>query len=1234
MNGPWEVSARDVIVTMQGGDGSAFTDLVDRLIRSECFSNGIAETSLYTNMRTNLPDGGIDTLLEDSIQSSVTGYFNTPTIWQYKATSFTNVNVKDEVENNCVIERIMAGYGYILCVCDDNPALKVKDIESDIDRLLTSYYPRAKPSIVLTASRLASWISKFPAIVVSCFKPQLMGFWDMETWHSSITDVTRQYVPVEKWEHIENALLSHIDWKQIPPSSVFELLGDAGAGKTRLVYEVLNRSIQQSSVAIYSDNEEQVEKLAAHISGKKDLNALIIADECSLKYRLRIKRKADHARERIRIIAIDNFEYKESFNAKPPWLDRADLETVLKILETNYPDVPEERRRYYADICQSWIRSAADLCRSDKDISSVNTISAIMSDPYDLFISRLRDDSERRYIAALSLFRKIGFRGEKEHEFGDFCSVFEFDKNDVLIKFRKVKDQPGFCAIGGKYFYVTPKIIAFAAFRYAFTTWIKDNKESFMLKIPDGLLQVFLERLQELPENEEVKSILDFFQEWGRSLKPSDLGDIDTVLRLVPLTESDPEFYLPTIEKLIEEAPQDGLRANFNFINTCERGWKARRHLVWLFERLSGFAEYFEVVERCLRKLALAESEPGISNNATGIYRQIFQIGLSGTSIPFEERLKILETIVEKGDDATIGLAFPAIGSSLKGEYTRSGVSKIIGGRLAPPEWKPDDDKQFIEAYKSSIEFLESRVNKFPDAVFRVVLENLRSILNYRMLEPIRNLYNTAELTESVVSKTLETGEEFLHYDCKPGRADSKYCQAVEKWLESLLPDTFHWRLVKAVGVEPWHYDMIKGKDEWIDSLKDIAQRLVSEDGLFDQEAVWLFSEEAKSSLELGGAIAYHDSSLAYFEKIVHLSTDRRSYRMAKGYVSGILKYHKDSIEDLNLRIDEVQENDAEAAFEIFLIGAEKTRTVERSIELVKTDKLSALSFSNFVYGGLIQRISITNFTQIVKLLFKSRPKESSKSLSVIIQLSYFRLRIEERPPELHEAIEDEALSLIWEVLDQAVGQELVRTYEWNSLILSLYQYDHQREEQLKNLLKKASTDKDIHWREESKEVLGKLVENHPNIVMDVVGSVMLDDAKWQYIYMGKFRPLISKLPFEIVKSWLTTAGAKGAAQFVRHAPSPMLDGNGKPLVPEITEFILTEFEDNERVFHEFCAGVGNFKMYVGNIAEQHEKEAEVATRFLSHPLKRIREWADIERKSSLAQAEEERIRREEDEIP
>jgi hypothetical protein len=56
--------------------------------------------------------------------------------------------------------------------------------------------------------------------------------------------------------------------------------------------------------------------------------------------------------------------------------------------------------------------------------------------------------------------------------------------------------------------------------------------------------------------------------------------------------------------------------------------------------------------------------------------------------------------------------------------------------------------------------------------------------------------------------------------------------------------------------------------------------------------------------------------------------------------------------------------------------------------------------------------------------------------------------------------------------------------------------------------------------------------------------------------------------------------------------------------------------------------------MYYGDIAAQHEAEAAVARAFLDHPLRRIREWAEMEERSALESARREREEAEERDLP
>jgi len=127
---------------------------------------------------------------------------------------------------------------------------------------------------------------------------------------------------------------------------------------------------------------------------------------------------------------------------------------------------------------------------------------------------------------------------------------------------------------------------------------------------------------------------------------------------------------------------------------------------------------------------------------------------------------------------------------------------------------------------------------------------------------------------------------------------------------------------------------------------------------------------------------------------------------------------------------------------------------------------------------------------------------------------------------------------------------------------------------------------------------------------------------------------LIENLPSDVVKRWIAGAGVEGARRLARHLPSPYLKDSATPVVPDLTAWVLTEFEEDDRVFKEFTAGVHSFQIYSGDIAAQHETEAAVARDFLDHPLRRIREWAEMEERWAMDAARQEREEAEERDLP
>src|SRR5262249_50545059 len=149
-----------------------------------------------------------------------------------------------------------------------------------------------------------------------------------------------------------------------------------------------------------------------------------------------------------------------------------------------------------------------------------------------------------------------------------------------------------------------------------------------------------------------------------------DLADEATVKRLARLVEIEPQTLLPQLRRLIESISTADLRllharsegADFDPVRLqrSASGEAARRELVWLAEKFTRFPEHFADAERILLRLALAETEI-YANNASGIWKIIFRPLLSGTSLPFAERIRLLEQRFQTEEGAQLTLCLGAL---------------------------------------------------------------------------------------------------------------------------------------------------------------------------------------------------------------------------------------------------------------------------------------------------------------------------------------------------------------------------------------------------------------------------------------------------------------------------------------------------------------------------------------------------------------------------------------------
>src|SRR5579863_3035595 len=184
MNALWNIHADEIRRRLQSTD--EFFKFLDQLLQATSLRARIPSSALKLNSRQEIPDGGVDAVVELAIQNETSGRMNVPTAWQYKASNATNAvkprkkkkggaktGLIDEIQKPYVKVLIKKGYGYRFCICDNLPPQTKEEWEAHLKSETLKINPNAVSPMIVTVDDLSIWANEFPAICVAFFRPHL-----------------------------------------------------------------------------------------------------------------------------------------------------------------------------------------------------------------------------------------------------------------------------------------------------------------------------------------------------------------------------------------------------------------------------------------------------------------------------------------------------------------------------------------------------------------------------------------------------------------------------------------------------------------------------------------------------------------------------------------------------------------------------------------------------------------------------------------------------------------------------------------------------------------------------------------------------------------------------------------------------------------------------------------------------------------------------------------------------
>ncbi len=484
---------------------------------------------------------------------------------------------------------------------------------------------------------------------------------------------------------------------------------------------------------------------------------------------------------------------------------------------------------------------------------------------------------------------------------------------------------------------------------------------------------------------------------------------------------------------------------------------------------------------------------------------------------------------------------------------------------------------------------------------WRTVSRHTRSLLSHALLPTLQAIFERRSVPEEHLPDVIESVEHFLQYECRGESgtvAEDPYCRNVAAWLAALTPSDFVSRLKATIGKDPWHHSMRQELHCVPSEIMPLAEELIGDPGKLEAVLPYLNSAAAASASQLGDAVARLDREGFYLDRILGAASKSGFYGFAGGYFGRLWMAHPEHAGRLIRWLDQMEADTPELAYSLGLSAPGINRPLERTLRMIGDGKISVHSLRNFVF---LDQMSSGELKKVLDVLVQAGDPQSLFIAVDFIGHWFDRGRLDSEP---------ETLAAIWSVLKASAPIEDRADYWWVRLVQRLAKTDP---DQASDVAILAMTGEDLEKENGAWSVLHTVAEAQPDIVMQKVGLVLLDpDREWR-LRAARGSGLFQSLPLESVQRWLATAGIEGARSIAHHLEPPSVDGEGRPVVPPLTEFVLARWGHDERVFSRFAASTHHMQMYGGDIATTHKREAEHARPFLSHPIPAIRLWAEYE---------------------
>ena len=1005
--GPFDVRTED----LKQIDAGQAVDLFRQLLVIEAAKVGVPITAVDVPSDINTPDGGIDAEVSNLAGKALPAglIFNGPTSYQIKTGKFSASNFSDirsllvqpkQVPGNKVPTKdqlqprvracfdkggifVVVLFGVELVNPEENHG--VKEI-SDFMAAVDPAYARV-PVKIFRANQLASAI-KVVAPGIALRLNRIGGhdttfFHDLEFLGESCDLEVADYQATKQLDDLTRQITQAVDG--VGAFRHVRVLGDAGSGKTHLIYRALGASKLGSCVLYCRDPEGAVGSgpLTELIRMSAKTTVILFADDCTLDIAEELAALFKRRATKMLLITADKVAEPASAHANVELIDLPRLaQPIVAEIFKGY-GVPAENAEWLAALCEGSPRAAHKLGQymnahpeeqPTQHLAHLDMYwDRIVCAPNKVESAEGRD--KLTVLRTLALFRHIAWDNAEGEDVqaavlwalqqldSGFSPMRLSDAVEAMRKRRILQGQ--------RTLIISPQLLHVSMWKSWFDRY---EKMVDVIKLRAGLngrpQSHFDAMLSYAKESRAATALAErLLGKDGPFAFLAGFSAAGGASLFFAVAQANPKAAL---RRLADALGRESIEARKEFQGD------GRRTAVHRLEQLAVPRETFFESADCLLLLAEAENEDW-SNNSTGVFVSLFGLGydkLAASEVAPRDKLQYLDGLLRSATVFHRQIAVRALNESLNPFISRTAIEETIGLRRLPDRWMPKTVDELHASYVAHVALLDEALGFLPpqEAVeaARGIVRNVRSLILAPMAPKIIEFLRRVSAMLALRDECIEALVATLHYEGKALPANVK--ADLEALRVELTDSSFANKLRRHVGMKlvEDHFDADGNySDEASPVLSQLVVEAIGKLELLTPELTWLVTEEAKNGFQYGQLLGKADAAMDLWP-VIHdawvQAGDQRSDCFIGGYLSAL--YERDA-----------------AAWETVLgqlLGDPTVRpsvlgVVWRSgmtesmanklVAMAAAGELNSRSFRLFVYGGIINQMPLAVVCKAVELM-------------------------------------------------------------------------------------------------------------------------------------------------------------------------------------------------------------------------------------------------------------------------